>query len=215
MKDNRGFTLIEVLIALVITVFIAGVSFLTLSTVIDGVEVLRRASTETTDLNRLWTLMARDLRQFAPRPVRDEFGELRPALYGGELLDDTLTFTRLGWHNGNQRPRSHLQRVSYGIEDDVLYREHFAVLDRADDTEPQRVELLEGVERFELAFMGPNSELDLEEFDSENWPRNWAAGNTARDASTPPPLAVEVTVEVQGLGEIRRLFEIPRVQSAN
>ena len=24
------------------------------------------------------------------RPVRDEFGEFRPALYGGELLDDTL-----------------------------------------------------------------------------------------------------------------------------
>jgi general secretion pathway protein J len=218
MRTDRrqgGFTLIEVLIALVITVFVAGVSFMTLSTVIDGVEVLRRASSQTNDLNRLWTLLSRDLRHFTPRPVRDEFGQLRPALAGGELAGDTLSFTRLGWHNGNQRPRSNLQRVRYGLEGDTLWREHYLVLDRADDSEPMRVDLVDGVERIEFAFMAPNSEIDLEDFDSEDWPRNWAAIDNTGAGNVPAPLAVEITLELEGLGEIRRLFEIPRGRTTN
>jgi general secretion pathway protein J len=205
---QSGFTLIEVLISLAITVFIAGISFLTLSTIIDGVGVLRRASAQTYEINRLWSLLSRDLRQFSPRPVLDEFGELQPAFYGGELAEGGLAFTRLGWHNGNQRPRSNLQRVRYGLDGDVLWREHFIVLDRADDTEARRVEVLEGVVRFELAFMAADSELDLDEFDSSSWPNNWALGSGAQGA-VPPPLAVEVTIELEGLGEIRRLYEIP------
>jgi general secretion pathway protein J len=205
---SAGFTLIEVLIAMGVTVLIAGVSFLALSTVINGVEVLREASARTHELNRLWQLLSRDLREFTPRPVRDEFGQLEAAMLGGELADNSLVFTRLGWHNGNQRPRSNLQRVRYRLEDEVLWRENYRVLDRADDSEPQRVEILEGVLRFELAFMAADSQIDGDELSTEDWPENWGIG-AGTGSGAQPPQAIEVTLEVEGLGEIRRLYEVP------
>ena len=86
--------------------------------------------------------------------MRDEFGQVEPALVGGAAARFALSFTRSGWHNPNDNPRSNLQRVNYRVEDGALWRDSYPVLDRAPDTEPQQVRLLEGVEVLELVFLG-------------------------------------------------------------
>ena len=114
---SSGFTLIEVLIALAITAFVSIIAYTSLSTVMSGVESLRANTDRIYEINRAMMILSRDLRQFADRSVRDEFGEIEPAMTGGELARFTLSFTRRGWHNPNGHPRSSLQRVNYRLED--------------------------------------------------------------------------------------------------
>jgi general secretion pathway protein J len=212
-KGSVGFTLIEVLIAMAITAFVSMIAYTSLSTVLTGVEQMRKSADRIYEVNRAWMIVSRDLRQFANRPVRDEFGEVEPAMTGGELARFGLSFSRTGWHNPNAHPRSNLQRVNYRIEDEALWRDSYAVLDRAGDSEPETVLLLDEVEWMELAFLGSldgvESQRDEHSLDTTSWPENWVL-----DASTPgsplnPPVAITITLKLADWGEIRRLYALP------
>ena len=208
----RGFTLVEVLIALAITAFVAAVAYTSLSTVITGVESARASAGRTHDINRAFMLLSRDLRHFVQRPVRDEFGDSEPALAGGKAARFALSFTRAGWHNPNGLPRSHLQRVNYRFEDRALWRESYPVLDRAGDTEGRSVRLLDGVDYIELGFLGSVDQLRLgrgTSIDTRQWPENWVVDTSDPDALPSPPVAVEITLGLADMGEITRLYALP------
>ncbi|MEP0203498.1 MAG: type II secretion system minor pseudopilin GspJ [Halioglobus sp.] len=212
MNSQRGFTLIEVLIALAITGFVAAAAYTALSTVISGVESTRSTAQRTYEINRAFMVISRDLRQFVYRPVRDEFGETEPALSGGIASRFLLSFTRAGWHNPNDLPRSNLQRVNYLWEDDTLWRESYPVLDRSGDTQATRVRLLDDVAAVSLSFLDATASLRLgrgTDIETRNWPENWIV-DTSRPGELPsPPAAIELTIELDDLGELRRLYTLP------
>jgi general secretion pathway protein J len=208
-----GFTLVEVLVALAITAFVSAIAYSGLSTAIIGVEQTRAIADRTYEVNRAWMIISRDLRQFVPRPVRDEFGEPEPALQGGPAARFLLSLTRTGWHNPNALPRSNLQRVNYRLEDGALWRETYPVLDRAGDTAAQEVRLLEGVEYLTIAFLGSlagaggaDDSLSLE---TRDWPESWVVDTSTAGASLAPPVAVEIRLQLEDWGEMRRLYALP------
>lgn len=206
-----GFTLVEVLIALAITVIVAVLAYSGISTVLSGADSLRSSSQNLLEINRALSLINRDLRYFSNRPIRDEFGDLQPALSGGPLTFFPLMLTRDGWHNGQALPRSDLQRVYYFLEEGALWRAYYTVLDRAVDTEPRRLRLLEGVEEFELRFLDSLDSLTVDRdlvVDTRNWARDWVAEPAAQSAAE-PPVALEIRLQIQGLGEVRRMYAIP------
>jgi general secretion pathway protein J len=82
VRRSAGFTLIEVLIAMAITAFVAAAAYAGVSGVLSGAEKLRENGGRIRDVNRALTLISRDLRQVIDRPVRDEFGARQPALAG-------------------------------------------------------------------------------------------------------------------------------------
>ena len=210
-ERSHGFTLIEVLIAIAITAVVAALAYTSLSTVISGVESSRAAAERTYEINRAFMLLSRDLRQFVDRPVRDEFGDTEPAMLGGMAARYALSFTRSGWHNPNTLPRSNLQRVNYLLEDDALWRESYAVLDRAGDTEGARVRLLDGVESLELAFLGSIDQLRLGRglaVDTRQWPGTWVVDTSDPDSALAPPGALEITLRLADWGEVRRLYAL-------
>jgi len=209
---ERGFTLVEVLIALAITVFVAAASYTGISSTLTGAEQLRGASERTGDLNRALSLLSRDLRQFSNRSVRDEFGAMQPALSGGPLAFYPLSLTRDGWTNSLRQPRSELQRVFYYLEDDALWRAYYTVLDRAVDAEPQRMQLLRGVNAMELRFLETLENLEVDRdfvIDTRSWVRNWVTDPGAGASVLLPPVALELRLELDDFGEIRRLYELP------
>ena len=208
MRRQGGFTLIEVLIAMAITALVATLSFNSLSAVLSSVESLREHGQRTAEMNRAWTIVSRDLRQFTLRPVRDQFGESESALFGSAAVDKSLSFTRTGWHNPNQRLRSELQRVRYRLEDNILWRESYFVLDRTSESEVQRVELIRNVEEFEIAFLGSGTEVRGEELDTENWPLSWGVNASNRNVVAPPQ-ALELRLELADWGELRWLYDLP------
>jgi len=212
-SGRAGFTLVEVLIALAITAFVSMMAYTGLSTVMTGVERLRENTDRIYEINRAFMILSRDLRQFTARPVRDEFGELEPAFTGGELARFALSFTRSGWHNPNNYPRSTLQRVNYRLEDEELWRDTYPVLDRTADTEPQSALLLDGVESMELAFLGSLEGLQVQPgsatLDTRNWVDNWVGDSSVQGVELLPPAAVEIVLQLKGWGEMRRLYALP------
>lgn len=208
----RGLTLIEVLIALAITAFVATIAYTSLSTVISGVESTRASATETYELDRALMIISRDIRQFTARPIRDEFGQQEPAMTGGMLARFMLSFTRSGWHNPRAYPRSDLQRINYLVEDGALWRESYIVLDRVGDSKPRRVMLLEGVEEMSIGFLGSYAQVetgnDGKALDSRNWAENWIVDTSTPDVELPPPVALEIRLQLDSWGEIRRLYEL-------
>ncbi len=212
-RVNKGFTLIEVLIAMAITALVATLAYSSLSTAILGVESTRAVATRTYEINRALMILSRDLRQFVPRPIRDEFGDVEPAMMGGRLARFPLSFTRAGWHNPNGLLRSQLQRVAYRLEDAVLWRDSWAVLDRAGDSEPQSVILLEDVEYFDLLFLASLDTLEISSdgsgMETRDWQENWVADPGIAGPGLVPPVALEVRLQLDDWGELRRLYALP------
>jgi general secretion pathway protein J len=210
---SAGFTLIEVLIALAITAFISAIAYSSLSTALLAVESTRATAQRTYELNRAWMIISRDLRQFVARPVRDEFGQVEPAMMGGAAARFPLSFTRTGWHNPNDTQRSNLQRINYRVEDGALWRDAYPVLDRAPDSVPQQARLLEGVDVLEVVFLGALTEVQAGSqgivLETRDWQANWVPDTSAPDAEVPVPAALEFRLQLDDLGEMRRLYALP------
>lgn len=207
----RGFTLIEVLIALAITAFVSTIAYTSLSAVISGMESTRANAQRSYEVNRAWMIITRDLRQFSNRSVRDEYGESEPALQGGPAARFALSLTRVGWHNPKDLLRSNQQRVNYRLEDNALWRDSYPVLDRAGDTEPDSVRLLDDVEDLRLLFLGAvdqagGSGINL---DTRRWPDNWVVDTSQPDATLAPPAALQITLQLVDWGEMKRLYALP------
>lgn len=127
--NDSGFTLVEVLVALLIFGLIAaaGVAILTFS-------VRAQSATDTrfddiASLNRTAALVGGDLGQAIDRPARDETGTPRPA-FAGES-DGRLAFVRAGWTNVDDAPRASAQKVAYRLVDGTLERVAYPMLDGA------------------------------------------------------------------------------------
>ena len=207
-----GFTLVEVLVAMAITALISMMAYTGLSSALSGADSMRVAATRAHEINQALSMLSRDLRQAVNRPVVDEFGQLSPALSGGELAPDALALTRAGWHNSTGAPRSALQRVRWWLEDDQLWRGYFPVLDRTAGTEAVETTVLDDIARFEVRFLPSLSVIESDRndvIDRRNWQDNWIADLSRPGQLPKPPAAVEVVMEVVGLGEVRRTYVLP------
>lgn len=211
-RQARGFTLLEVLIAMAITAFIAVAAYTSLSTVIAGVDRTREQGDRLHEISRAFGVLSRDLRLTVDRPVRDEFGQVVPALTGGPLARELLSLTRAGWHNTTGAPRSALQRIAYRLNGSDLYRLSYPVLDRTPVGEPREVLLLEDVEEIRFSFLPSLARLEVDRdgrVDRRQWLENWVQDLSQPDVVPAPPVAVAVDVTLKDLGVIERLYVLP------
>lgn len=209
---RRGFTLIEVLIAMAITAFVSVLSYQTLSTAITGIESARDASERLHEINRAFTVMSRDIRQITNRPVVDEFGQLASAVSGGPLARDPLRLTRSGWHNSTGAPRSTLQRIAYRLEDGELLRLTYPVLDRTTAIEPVETVLLDRVDALEFRFLPTINDLEVDRsqtIDRRFWQENWLAEVGFTNQLIAPPAAIEMRITLADWDELERLYVMP------
>ena len=195
-QKSPGFTLLELLVSMSIFATLGLGAYKMLQTVADSHERVRSSADAFTGLNLAYSIIQRDFNQFAPRAVRDEYGEVLPII-DFENEDYIIEFTRRGWRNPAGRQRSRLQRVAYSLdfEEETLTRHFWKVLDRAEDSEPVSQLLLEGVTDFRVTgFSGDESAIDREFI--------------LEDEEVAAPLAMEVVISTNGLGESYRLFQM-------
>lgn len=193
---QTGFTLLEVVVAVALFALVAALAYGGLDSVLSARAQLGEQADRLARLQFAVGQIERDVRAVAQRPVRDGFGQRQPMLIGSST---GLELTRHGYGNALEAARAELERAAYRRVDDRLQRLRWPVLDRAPGTLPEQVELLEGVTDFRLRYFARSGR----EYD--RWP---APGNT--DAL---PLRIEVELEVEGIGPIRRLLELPDTEA--
>ncbi|WP_246840988.1 type II secretion system minor pseudopilin GspJ [Hahella sp. CCB-MM4] len=208
----RGFTLLEILIAITITAMLGTGAFYLLN---QGVRT--KNSTEDRgeileQLQKSQRIIEYDISQVVARSVRGEYGDEFYALSNLNALS-LVEFTRTGWRDPKSLlalmdedtevlPRSQLQRVSYEMEEDDLYRVYWDVLDRAQDSKPLRQKLMESVEDVKFRFLDNDNEW------SEQWPPQAQLVNSESDPYHALPKAVEFEFTHKMFGHIRRLYYI-------
>lgn len=200
--QQHAFTLIEVMLAMVITAFVALLAYSGLNTAITAAGQHEKQAQQIADIQLPLTIIERDIRQAVLRPIRDEYDELLNAFSGGSMNDYLLQLTRSGWDNPRALPRGDLQRVRYVMQNDELWRESWSVLDRlSEEAGQQRTLLLKGIKSIELAFLNPKSSNAASSPLGGEWIDSWDDANSL-------PAAVEITFALERFGEVKRVFSI-------
>ncbi len=195
-----GFTLVEMLVALLILGIMSGLAYGTYRQASISATHTEESLARTREIEFGMRTIVQDFAELVPRPIRDPLGQGRqPSLRGGLGAATLVDLTRGGWSNTAGLQRSTLQRVSYQLVGDVLKRSYQTVLDPTANNQPVVQDLLTGVKSVQLNYLDPN----------QQWINQWPPPNLV-----PPenlwtrPVAVEIIVEFKDWGRVRRLVEV-------
>ena len=201
MQRQAGFTLLEMVVAVGIFALMSALAYGSLSNALNT-RIHTDAQTERlAQLQKAMLIISRDVEQAIERPVRDNYGDELPPFSGGGFGSTILEFSRTGRANPMGQQRSHLQRVGYVMTENQLLRQAWPVVDRSLDSEPFEAVLLQGVAGIDLRFMDKD----------KTWQAEWPQNNLSSSPNqTPPtmPRAVEVTLDLEDWGRVRRVFEV-------
>lgn len=197
---QRGFTLIEILVAVALFAILSALTYGTLAQTITSAEVISERMDRLQSIQRAVRVISRDFLLLAPRPIRNDLGDgfaasLQTDFTGGYALE----LTRGGWSNPLTLPRGTQQRAAYRLEEAELVRYHWNVLDRTLANEIIGVTLLDDVESVAFLYLQENGEW------TDRWPptgREGALGLRIR------PRAVQVVLTLADEGEINRIIEV-------
>jgi general secretion pathway protein J len=223
VPDPRGFTLVEMLVALAIFGILSLVGYRAL----DGVLVTReRVSAEYAywrDVARAMTLLERDLQRVAARPIREASAVEAAPLVGVERAQraelPVLAFTRAGEPEA-QGQAAAPRRVGYRVRDGVLERLVWPTLDQAPRSAPNASVVMESVRAISVRYR------DAEGRWSTAWPvtatsvlpasgtslpasgANDARGPRGTGSAGALPSAVDVSIELASGARVRRVVPL-------
>lgn len=198
MRSSHGFTLLEMVVAIAIFAIIAAISYSALNNFLEARAHINNENERLGALQTMFVLLEQDLRYAVNRTVRNEYGDVEPAfvgsvdqpLAGGERL--RLTTVRpapvgAGVHQ--------VTRVAWRLNDGVLYRVAWRVLDRDIDSEEYQRRVMEDIDDFGLRYFGFDGDNELSVDDE------WAS-------DTKLPAGVEVSVLPGGESQYQRIFQV-------
>ena len=166
MKITKGFTLIEILVALLAASIISIMSFEFLSNSVFLKErVDANIKKDSDHMNTINTIRL-DLMQAVPFDMKDQNGRELKVSFVGNSLDRIMTFVSLSTSDHLQTT-SKLRRVIYLYEDNQLIR--VTTLSNKEQVEISRKTLIKNVENLEIRF---GEELDEAEIDWPNLKHN-------------------------------------------
>jgi len=211
-RHQRGVTLPELLISLLIFAMISGVAVYALRLTVEGRDQLGLADTAIREMQVARLVIREDLLQAVARVTRDEFGNTSPgAFLGGKGLafrppkdGETMlmAFVRAGWENpDNIAPRSTLQAVEYVLVGDALVRRTRPYLDDARGQPRSDRTLISSVETASVGFFAGESSAGIQ------WAEIWPSPQLR----SPIPAGVKITLKTKRLGEFDQLFYLGEV----
>ncbi|OQM39571.1 type II secretion system minor pseudopilin GspJ [Citrobacter braakii] len=185
----KGFTLLEMLLALAVFAALSISAFQVLQGVIRADELSRNKVQRLAELQKGFSQMERDFTQMIPRFNRESESLLLAAPHLLKSDDWGISFTRNSWLNpGGMLPRPELQRVGYRLQQQKLERLSYFHVDHPAGVSPDVKVVLDGVNTFRLRF-----------FVNGAWQDHW-------DNTSILPQAVEVTLAVDEFVELTRQF---------
>jgi general secretion pathway protein J len=185
---QRGFTLIELMVALLILSLLAMMSFRGLGAVLDARDQVRQETAKWKRVAAFFSRFQRDAQLSAPRSVRAASGAA-PAWRGWP--GDGAEFSRFASAEGLDAARRVAYRLNENQEIELLL---WPGLDVASGAQPARYAVLSGVTRFELHYWdGAQAWVDA-------WPR--------AERDPPLPRAVRLRIVLASGEELVRVFAL-------
>lgn len=204
-RHARGFTLLELLVAMFIAAIMFAIGYAAISQAANGRQDIRRNQARLIELQTAVRVLEQDFVQLEPRPVRAPVGySWLPALEGSPGSEPLVQLTRGGWTNPTGLQRPGLQRVAYVLEDGTLRREFWTVLDPTQADTTMKRDLLTHVKSVTFRYMDSSFQWQTE------WPPATVSGGMASSVTLRErPIAVEITIDTDDWGKITRILEIP------
>jgi general secretion pathway protein J len=214
----RGFTLLELLVALFITAILFAMGYGALSQALTSRKEVEEQTARLSAIQQAMRVMEQDLELMQPRPARDPLGNgYQAALVVSQnaASDNSLastdsaskglallSFTRGGWANPAGLPRGELQRVSYLLRDGKLIRQHLPVMDTTAATGLVERELLDQVDTLSFEYMDEGFSW------SHTWPTPGMMMSTPQALWRARPIAVRIVLSLKDTGVLTRIIEV-------
>lgn len=205
---RAGFSLVEVLVAVLIFAMTGAVGLALLTAALDSRDMLTSRQDDITRLDTARMLLRDDLGQLAMRPTRGDDGQASSTVLAGSAdgvslwgapADGEVTvlaLTRRGWANpGGQRPRGSLQRVEYVLTVEGLVRRVTPYPDSRAETPVTDRLIVPGAGAVSVEFLHG---------------RQWLSRGAVSLASgaSPAPQAVRLRYDLPRLGEVEHVVLI-------
>ena len=196
MRKDAGFTLIEILLALMIFAVVATMTSIGLRNITTGRDKLQQRAKVVAKLQLATVIMQQDILQMVNRGSNSSQQQAFPAIVASA---EKLSFTSANNANiyGTQQ-HSDLMRVSYSIDNNNLIRTINLFVDAATDSKPIVQILLKNVSALQWHFINKDGKpLTYWQVESIQGVDPYAL-----------PRAVIVDFDVKKLGHVRRVYPV-------
>jgi general secretion pathway protein J len=193
-KNNAGFTLLEILIALFIFTLVAAIMTHALRTVFNAQARTEEHATRLAKLQMATLLLSRDIEQIINRPIINREEAEDPAVIGNA---HEIMFTHGGFANPlGQLQRSTLQRTHYFLANHTLIRETWQVLDQSATSKSDQRRLLSDVTQLRFEYVDQDNRVN------DKWP-------PPNQKNAELPKAVRVIITINHWGQLTQFYLIP------
>ena len=187
----KGYTLIEVVIALAIFAILSTLSVGLLSRAFETKNKLASQISPLSDIQLMATRISQDAAQMVAREVRDQDMKKTPAFVANIKY---IEFTRGGFVSISPKDhQSTLRRVALSCENHKLVRKTWPKLDGFERDKPQTQTLLTHLERCSFAFTSSR----------RRWSDEWRGDDNSL------PSSFKLYISIKDMGEVGLVFAIP------
>ena len=152
--NNKGFTIIEVLVTLIILSMIAIITSNILQSSLESEKISSQRLNSIKELNLASSILRRDIRQIANVSIKDFYGNKINGTFISELGSENLMFTTKVKSFSNEV--SPLKRVQYVIENKNFIRKQYYSSNPYNQDEFAKSIIINDIDNLKLSFLNEN-----------------------------------------------------------
>ncbi len=152
--NNKGFTIIEVLVTLIILSMIAIITSNILQSSLESEKESTQRLNSIKELNLASSILRRDIRQIANVSIKDFYGNKMYGTFISELNSDNLMFTTKVKSFSNEV--SPFKRVQYVVEDKNFIRKQYYSTNPYNEDEYTKSIIINDIDKLQLSFLNEN-----------------------------------------------------------
>ena len=152
--NNKGFTIIEVLVTLIILSMIAIITSNILQSSLESEKESTQRLNSIKELNLASSILRRDIRQIANVSIKDFYGNRMYGTFISELNSNNLMFTTKVKSFSNEV--SPCKRVQYVVEDKNFVRKQYYSTNPYNEDEYTKSIIINDIDKLQLSFLNEN-----------------------------------------------------------